>query len=435
MTRQKAFVEHENTASTIAPALCDIADSLPCIEVASTLYPTNVMRSTTALLYSHIVRFLIRALQWYQDGKLKHALHSITRPAALRYDDLIQAICRDAQSITSQAVTNSQVEQREMHIEINKLRDRNEIAITKSHKEQQRMSEKLDAIANMVAQMRENITFDQSVNASARVEFRMALSDIQLTQALGIISSQCHIDHKSNLEIYVALRNRRKLAPRASLESLYTSSKLKDWNKSSASSAILIKAPFRDRLGLQDFCTSVIEELLTARFTMLWILRDRDKQYSFPEVIKSLILQALSLDYSSHSDVVFSFQLRKFLSSHKTEDYLDLLGDILQHFTKVYIIADANAMSGEVSDECRLELRKLSHRLSDRNATTVIKTITLACGPSQGRPLQQRVEDMILKINPKYPRRRCRPSRSQFYRAASLGVDSSYTNRDSRYRY
>ena len=433
LTCREAFVEHESTASVIATALCEIADTLPCTELASSLYPTDVMRSTTALLYSHIVRFLIRALQWYREGRFKHALHSITRPVALRYDDLIKNIRRDAQSINSQAVVNSQAEQREMHLEIKELRERTELAIIRSHNEQQTLFEKLDALTSMISQMRESIVLDQSVNASARIEFRVALSDIQLTQALDIISSQCNIDHKSNFESFVFLRNRRKLSTRTNMNFVYTSPKLKDWNESSVSLAILIQAPFRDRLGLQDFCTNVIEELLTARFAILWILRDHEKQYSLSEVLKSLILQALSLDRSSHTDLVFSFQLRRFLGSYKTEDYLDLLEGILQHFERVYIVADAAAMSKEVSDQCRVELCKLSHRLSDRNVKTVIKTIILAFGPSQGQLLQQPVEDIVIRTSREHSQSRYRSSNRQFGRAAAVGVSLPNTSRGSRY--
>ena len=408
MTSPEAFIEHENTASTIVTALCDIADSLPRIELASTLYLTDIMQSTVALLYAHIVHFLIRALQWYEEGKLKRALHSITKPAALRYDDLIKDIQRDARSIASHAVTSSQAEQRDMHVELRELRGRTELAISRSREEQQEVMKRLNTMTTMVVQLRESIALDQSVNASARIEFRNALSEIQLAQALDIISSQCQINHKSSFETFMALRNRRRFTRHARVDACWTSPKLKDWSSSPASSTMLIKATFRERLEVRDFCTNVIEQLVTARVATLWILRDRDRQYSLPEVLKSLILQALSLDYLSHSDVVFSFQLRRFLDSHIDEDYLNLLGDNLQHFQKVYIVADAGAMSSEVSDECRAQLCRLSRRLFDRNASTVVKVIVSSCGPERRQLTQQPLEDVVLRVGQKAPQKRHR---------------------------
>ena len=197
--KSKAFVEHESTASTVATALCDIADSLPHTELASTLYPTSIMKNNVALLYAHIVRFLIRALQWYEEGKLKHTLHSITRPAALHYADLIEDIKRDTRSITSQAIASSQAEQRDMHVELRELRDRTEYAISRSREEQHEVSKELNTITTMFIELRESIMLEQSVNARARIEFRDSLSKVQFTQALDIISSQCRIDHKSQL--------------------------------------------------------------------------------------------------------------------------------------------------------------------------------------------------------------------------------------------
>jgi hypothetical protein len=43
-------------------------------------------------LYAHIIRFLIRAYDWYREGTLRHIVHSITRPADLRYHDLLENI-------------------------------------------------------------------------------------------------------------------------------------------------------------------------------------------------------------------------------------------------------------------------------------------------------------------------------------------------------
>ena len=201
---------------------------------------------------------------------------------------------------------------------------------------------------------------------------------------------------------------------------------------SADSSIILMRGTFRERVEIRDFCTDVIEQLTTARVATLWVLRDRDQQYSIPEVLKSLILQALSLDYSAHSDIVFSFQLRRFLDSYMDEDYLKLLSNILQHFQKVYIIVDTGAMSPEVSDCCRVQLRRLSHILLDQNAATVIKVIVSSCGPEQKSPMQQPMEDMVFRIGREAPQRRYKaPSerRRRFAHESGALPHAGQTNR------
>jgi hypothetical protein len=53
------------------------------------------MKHLVSMLYAHIVRFLIRALKYYEESSIMRAVHSITKPAALRYNDLIKLIQRD----------------------------------------------------------------------------------------------------------------------------------------------------------------------------------------------------------------------------------------------------------------------------------------------------------------------------------------------------
>lgn len=66
-------------------------------------------------LYAHVIQFLIRAHAWYREGTFRHILHSITRPAELRYQDLLEHIADCSRNIEQLAVAGSQVELREMH--------------------------------------------------------------------------------------------------------------------------------------------------------------------------------------------------------------------------------------------------------------------------------------------------------------------------------
>ena len=50
------------------------------------------MKRLVATVYANILKFLIAALEWYDEGKIAYAIHAITRPAALRYDDVLQEI-------------------------------------------------------------------------------------------------------------------------------------------------------------------------------------------------------------------------------------------------------------------------------------------------------------------------------------------------------
>ncbi|KAI9687858.1 MAG: hypothetical protein M1822_001939 [Bathelium mastoideum] len=410
-----AVVEHENVGRTLVTALNDIADALPRAELAVRLYPTESMQQAVARLYAHIVRFLIRAMEWYNESKLTHALHSITRPASLHYDDLIMEIKRKTQTMTNYSISKSQLEQRVMHKKIREIRD---LTVRGSRCEQEDVLNKLSSLTDIIVQLRESLALDQSVNASARLEFRSKLTDIQLTQALSFVSSQCNIDHTSVLRTTMALRDRRRLSIKTHGTGLWTSPKLRDWDASSASSAMLLKATYRQRLEVRDFCASVIEQLVNHHVVSLWVLRDK-REYSLLEVFKSLILQALSLDRALHTDMQFSSQLRKFLDARLDDDYLNILGDLLQHFNLVYIIADTGAMSVDDAVRCRVCLHQLSQRLAEREAQTVVKVIVSSYGPAQGTT-QERAEDVVLELGKGSAQMRKRQRRQRGRRSANI---------------
>lgn len=85
-------MNNERLTRVLAKGLCQIADSLPQIELVTVLYPTKRLKQAVSELYALIIRFLLRARDWYEESKPMHILHSLTRPAELRYADLIEDI-------------------------------------------------------------------------------------------------------------------------------------------------------------------------------------------------------------------------------------------------------------------------------------------------------------------------------------------------------
>lgn len=114
----QSVVNHEKTTATLARALSEIAETLPRMQLATELYPTEKMESSLCQLYTHILRFLVRAHDWYKEGTLKHIVHSITRPVELRYDDILQDIAQSSRVIEQLASSGHQAEFRDMHNEI-----------------------------------------------------------------------------------------------------------------------------------------------------------------------------------------------------------------------------------------------------------------------------------------------------------------------------
>lgn len=106
----------------LAKALSQIADALPRIEFSAMIYQTDRMESALENVYAYLIKFFIRAIQWYQESPLQHILHSITRPPELRYHDLLEEIDCHSRRIDQLAISGSQAEVRAMHVEINDAR-------------------------------------------------------------------------------------------------------------------------------------------------------------------------------------------------------------------------------------------------------------------------------------------------------------------------
>ena len=84
------------------------------------------MTDAVEALYAQIIRFLIRAHDWYREGTLRHIVHSVTRPAELRYHDVLENIEAASRNIEQLAIAGSHVELRQMHTIVKLMADRME---------------------------------------------------------------------------------------------------------------------------------------------------------------------------------------------------------------------------------------------------------------------------------------------------------------------
>lgn len=76
------------------------------------------MKRAVAELYANIIKFLVRSKRWYEEGKLKHIWHSLSRPSELRYADLLENVKERSELIETLSASGAQAEQREIHRKI-----------------------------------------------------------------------------------------------------------------------------------------------------------------------------------------------------------------------------------------------------------------------------------------------------------------------------
>ncbi|KAG6358349.1 hypothetical protein INS49_014233 [Diaporthe citri] len=316
----------------------------------------------TSMLYAHILRFLIRALKYYEESRLMRAVHTITRPAALRYQDLVSLICRDAETVRKHAATSSQAEIRAIHDRVAAFSVQLESETNKAQAERLDINLKLNTLENLVTQVRHTLEVQHAVQASNQIQIRNAVSDVQLRQALSMVASQCSVDHKSLFQSALQVVDTRaafRQKSKHNVAAFWTSPKLQHWSKAATSSTIL---------------------LLKDGVAVFWVFMSSDRKYPLLETLRSLVYQALSLDYSQHTEQSMSFQLSKYLDANFEDDYLNMLGDLLQHLKHVYIIVNSEAMAPDTATQCRACLQRLSQLLLGRGCQTILKVIMTSCG-------------------------------------------------------
>ncbi|KAK5458467.1 hypothetical protein LTS15_004549 [Exophiala xenobiotica] len=406
-----AIVENEKLGMTIVIGFCEVADALPRTELFLELYPTDAMKNAVTTIYTWILRFLIRALKWYEEGKIRHALNAIIKPAALQYDDVMNGIRRSCHIMSNRASASSLAEQRDMHEKVRALQDSSTLALpviqaqqretnlrlsvfqdhissalSNAEKWHDQVSKDVASLMAMVRQVRETMVSDQAVNADTRIHLRNTMSEIQLVQALEIVSSSLIFDHMANLQQSIQLRGRRRVKRHQYAMVFQKFPAFNEWNNSAHSGSIKLTSTFKERNILSGSLTLAIESLRQPPVAVMWALRSRTRAYDATEILKSLICQALRLDYSSHTDVKVSFQLRRYLDANSDEDYFNILGELLSHFKLVYIIIQLEAMLSEAASRFQRHLDSLLDRFKNRTPGPILKTLVASSGPLASPP-------------------------------------------------
>lgn len=410
------------------------------------------MIKSVSMLYAHIMRFLVRAWKFYHESKLMHLVHSVTRPAALRYDDLLQSIKRDAESVRRLTVTNSQEEVRSVHNEVRDLREKLETVLAGRQIDSDGwgcLQGKMDVLTEMLTDFRQSQAWANAAQAKSQLEMHASMSDFHTSQALLTLQSQCSVDHKLVLQTASAEQSYYRHRPGTSGKLFWNSPKLRTWDRSNSSCTILLKSTHRERIQTRGFCVDVVEQILKTptplkqsapqRFKpssriVFWVLGDRGRTYSLIETLKSLVYQALCFRFtaSTISPSEISFHVNKFRDAYFEDDYLEILGSLLHDFKlictfqppfispflitgfprplpgeleiqaqiidKSDIVANAEAFAPDTAAHCRDSLRRLSRMLSERKSETVLKILTTAYGPLERKKDGDAPQDLVLDV-------------------------------------
>ncbi|TPX09080.1 uncharacterized protein E0L32_001658 [Thyridium curvatum] len=364
-------VNHQNLLSTLAGALCQIADILPRVELSIQLYSTSYMKQIVVPLYTSILKFLVRALRWYQESRTMRAIHAITRPAELCYNDIIAEISSLSQRLSELALVSGLAEQRDLHTRLRLM-----------HLDMTRLRD-------VVLQMKDSMAAEQVINASARIEFRQQLTSIQVTQFVDILSKAPLLDPLKSLESSVFLRKRRRhISVPYSLRFWFTT-EMQNWNQGHGSGFVMIDGTWKLRHIVRDFCTDSIMSLQEAKTPVIWALKpadfpqQADSQVWSIDILKILIAQAIRLNLTIQTDSELSPRLRACNTAMTYEEWLQILASVLQNIPYLYMFIDLELVSHPMDDSKRSwprAIQRVLAELSQRGCGCVIKVALISYG-------------------------------------------------------
>lgn len=95
------------TAPTLLVSLCDIGNVLPKDDLTMTTCSAPALEETVGLIFAHITRFFVRALQWQEDIAVRtHS--SSTTITSFQYQDFMVAIQHETDVLRQIVATSSQ---------------------------------------------------------------------------------------------------------------------------------------------------------------------------------------------------------------------------------------------------------------------------------------------------------------------------------------
>ncbi|USP80425.1 hypothetical protein yc1106_07699 [Curvularia clavata] len=367
-----ATLNHEKTLATLAKAMARIADALPRAELQSVLYPTKKMKSAMTDLYAYLLRFFIRARDWYEESTIKSVVYAVLRPVELRYNELLEQITEVSRTIDQLAVTGQQAEFRDMHLAI------------------QSTGRKVDTALAMMQKMSADVT----LHSSGSIDTNVRLFDLQFDRIMSTL--RVHLSGpKETYEYHQSLRRQR---PRgggnfSSTNNFWGTAKMRHWSSTSDSVLAIISANFQSRFIMRDFCVDIVEQMKQAGVPYLLAMKtsqisEASGLVSTSQLMKYLIKQAISIKRERQSEKTMALSCAMFHDASTDTEWFSLLASVLADFgTTVYIIVDLCLLDDSIDRINHFSwisaFEQYFENLTARGSTTRIKVLFISYGASQ----------------------------------------------------
>ncbi|KAF4634159.1 hypothetical protein G7Y89_g3948 [Cudoniella acicularis] len=387
------FLNQEELITELSKALSSIADALPRAKIHTILYPTEMMKHTVAMLYACVIRFLHRAMCWYKEGKLKHMVSAFTRPASLRFKDLVEEISELSNRADKLAAASAHAELRDLHathsatkVTVNELHDNLKTWTSQTSildelnevKREQQLSRHL--IAQMEERILARLEYHHGIHTSRYIDTNRQIYDLQYSQILASVASTSSLlSPNAALKHCRSMRKHRRLYGVPDLEVKHATPLLQGWASRECSSIILIKGSLTLKNITKDLATDVVDLILKSKTAVVWVLNSPRavpaKEPPAIEVLKQLVLQVMQLNTNLMNERSLGISATCFQSAKTEKDWFDLLGSVMAGITRLFIIVDieASRTRSKGSSTWPAAFLSLFQKLSARNIKCVVK--------------------------------------------------------------
>ncbi|KAI0899362.1 hypothetical protein F4806DRAFT_492357 [Annulohypoxylon nitens] len=366
-------VNHQKLINKLSSGLSRVAGILPRADVIRRLYPTPQVKHLIISIYAHILKFLLRAFKWYQESKLKHAIHAITRPAELLFDDITDEIHMLSRDLTIMALTSSHAEQRDVHTVVQGL----------SHGQNQ-IRGSVDRLISDIKTMQTSMAASQAIAAASRIQFHQQLSEIQSSQFLDYLASNPLPDPTKAFRESLFFSNRDRQRPSKQGPAFWLDNKIQQWNCSVDSSLVAVKGTRKMRSHIRNFCVQSIAALREAKVPVIWALktmvanRTSTEEVSTIGLLKYLISQAILVNKRLQNDMALSPHLGAYRAVETEKEWVNMLASVIEGIPLLYIIIDVEVLCQSregLSEFWPSGLLKMLSDLSARNTKTIVRLI------------------------------------------------------------
>ncbi|KAI0431097.1 hypothetical protein F5Y09DRAFT_330615 [Xylaria sp. FL1042] len=421
-------LSHETLIRELTKAMTRVADVVRHAQVQFMLYPTDELVEYMSDLYSHIMSFAIRAVEWYQKGKIAHALAAFASPFQLKFRDIVEDIYETSRKINRWAMTMNHVEIRQMRQQLTETAK----ALESAHIERREMFQ-------LVTELKGTISQYSQLQYTGMLNTNQQLSEIQFSQIYSFISASPLPRPDLVRQSYNARRNRRQQASSGATTTLPWISDVQEWGQKRTSTQILVQGYFKTRHTIRDFAANAIDLIKEANIPVVWALDPRvelpaENRFNTTDVLKYLACQVLQINHTMLTERQASLSSARFQSAVTESEWLELLTSVLQGMNQIYFIVDMDLVerSGGTASEWLWHFARISGNLRVRNIHIIVKVAFICTSrcvveslPPETKPirLDANTSFRVGKRVGKATRRKQKTDRSKLMSAIKKGLE------------